>query len=87
MKYGFVALVAATTIGLFTACSSSPSNKTGNSSTAMSEEDIKKGMVCTYEVPVGSNLRQKRCTTFEQREALRRQGEQLQSSPPPGGAR
>ena len=87
MKYGFAALAAASTIGLITACSSSPSNKTSNSTAAMSEEDVKKGMVCTYEVPVGSNLREKRCTTFEQREAQRRQGEQLQVSPPPGSAR
>ena len=86
MKYGFVALAAAS-IGLFTACSSTPSTKTGNSNAALSEEDIKKGMVCTYEVPIGSNLREKRCTTFEQREAQRRQIEQLQVSPPPGSAR
>jgi uncharacterized lipoprotein len=87
MKFGFVALAAASTISLFTACSSSPSSKTGNSSAAMSEEDAKKGKVCTYEIPVGSNLREKRCTTFEQREAQRRQGEQLQATPPPTGAR
>ena len=86
MKYGFVVLAAAS-IGLFTACSSTPSTKTGNSNAALSEEDIKKGMVCTYEVPIGSNLREKRCTTFEQREAQRRQSEQLQVSPPPGSAR
>jgi len=86
MNYGFAAFLIATTIGLFTACSSGPSTK-GNTSTTLSEEDVKKGMICTYEVPIGSNLRERRCTTFEQREALRRQGEQLPTSPPPGGAR
>lgn len=87
MKSAFVALAAVSTLGLFTACSSTQSSKTGNSSAAMSEEDVKKGKICTYEVPVGSSLREKRCTTFEQREAQRRQGEQLQATPPPGSAR
>lgn len=69
------------------ACATDPSQKAANKAKPM-EDDPSKGIICTYEVPTGSSLREKKCTTPEQREAQRRQSEhQMVVQPMPGNAR
>ena len=46
------------------------------------QSDPSKGIICTYEVPTGSTLRERKCTTPEQREAERAQSDhQIQVDP------
>jgi Flp pilus assembly protein CpaB len=84
MKYLLVVLFT----GLLAACSSDPSKTPSvshDAKPAVSEADAKKGVVCTYEVPVGSMIRQKKCTTLEEREReLRLYEQQLPTAPAPG---
>jgi hypothetical protein len=57
---------------LMTACSSTPSNGTSAAAKTASS-DAEKGVICTYEKPTGSFLKEKRCTTAAQRQAERDQ--------------
>ena len=51
-------------------------------------DDPSKGIICTNHVPTGSSLREKKCTTPEQRELARQQAEhQVLIQPPPGSPR
>ncbi len=51
-------------------------------------DDPSKGIICTNRVPTGSSLREKKCTTPEQRELERQQSEhQVLIQPPPGSPR
>lgn len=79
MKHGYIALL----VGLMAACSASPP-KEG----VAQKDDPSKGIICTREIPTGSTLRVKRCTTPEEREAERRQSEhQMVIQPGAGNAR
>jgi len=80
------ALVFGLLIGLLAACSIDPAS-TGTTQTAALQDDPGKGIVCTDDVPVGTSLRKRRCTTPEQREADRRQAERLLIDPAIGGRR
>ena len=67
---------------LFAGCTASDPSK--QASTPM-HDDPSKGIVCTYSVPTGSALKEKKCTTPEQREQQRRETEhqiQIQSTNP-----
>jgi len=59
---------------LTAACSTTPSTQSGESSadgkTAANVQDDK-GVICTYEKPTGSFLKEKRCTTAAERQAER----------------
>lgn len=68
MRYFCIALLLA-----MSACSTDMSRSTA----APTREDPSKGILCTDETPTGSALRKKVCTTPEQREAHRREAEQL----------
>lgn len=57
----FVALLSA-----FAGCASDPAGQTANNQKP-TQSDPSKGIICTYEVPTGSTLREKKCTTPEQR--------------------
>jgi hypothetical protein len=70
MKIGVLFLV----LGVATACSSGPSKPTSETTKTAQAEESKDGIICTYEKPVGSFLKEKRCTTPQQREAARQQG-------------
>jgi hypothetical protein len=79
MKYGYIALL----IGVMTACSAGPGKER-----VAQRDDPSKGIICTTEVPIGSSLREKRCTTPEEREADRRKAEhQMVIQPGTGNAR
>ena len=64
MKTGIIVLAFA----FATACTSNPSGGGAAARTAQ-VDDPEKGIICTYEKPTGSFLREKKCTTPEQREA------------------
>jgi hypothetical protein len=67
VKLGFsVALLV-----LLAACSSNPSTDGGATVKTAQESDPSKGIICTYERTTDSFLKEKRCTTPEQREADR----------------
>jgi hypothetical protein len=66
VKYGFVMLMAAA----LTACVSDPLPQTARA-------DPQEGIMCTNDVPVGSILRQRKCTTAAERELERRQSEHM----------
>ena len=52
------------------------------------EDDPSKGIICTSAIPTGSTIRERKCTTPEEREAQRRQAEhQIVIQPAPGNAR
>jgi hypothetical protein len=65
------------------ACATDPAQQT-----RPTRDDPSKGIICTYDVPTGSSLREKKCTTPEEREAERRQSEhQMVIQPAAGNAR
>jgi hypothetical protein len=67
------------------ACATDPGQQT---SARPTRDDPSKGIICTYDVPTGSSLREKKCTTPEERETERRQSEhQIVIQPAPGNAR
>ena len=67
VKFGLVAIAA-----LFAAaCASNPSSSSATAEKTAQESDPSKGIICTYERPTDSFLREKKCTTPEQREAAR----------------
>jgi hypothetical protein len=69
------------------ACASGPEQQAGNN-TRPTRDDPSKGIICTYEVPTGSSLRERKCTTPEERETQRRQSEhQMVIQPAAGNAR
>jgi len=80
MKYAWVLLVMACAI----ACSSDPSQSKGRNAQT---DDPEKGIICTNEPETGSVLKKKKCTTPEEREAQRRQAEQLDIQRSRGDAR
>ena len=84
VKFGLVAIAA-----LFAAaCTSNPSSSSATAEKTAQESDPSKGIICTYSVPTGSSLREKKCTTPEQREDERRQSEhQMVVQPASGNAR
>ena len=67
MKAGFLSLALILVAG----CSSNPSADGSATAKAAQADDPGKGIICTYEKPTGSFLKEKRCTTPEQREAER----------------
>jgi hypothetical protein len=69
-------------IAVLAACSTTPSQQ------AAMKSDPSKGIICTYEVPTGSSLRERKCTTPEQRALDRAQSEhQTVIQPAAGNAR
>jgi hypothetical protein len=61
---------------------------TQQSANKPTEDDPSTGVICTYSVPTGSSLREKKCTTPQEREDQRRQSEhQTVVQPMPGNAR
>lgn len=63
-------------------CASEPTQR------AAQQGESEDGVICTYEVPTGSSLRERKCTTPEQREDQRRQSShQTVYEPGPGNAR
>lgn len=67
---------------VFAGCTASDPSK--QASTPM-HDDPSKGIICTYTVPTGSALKEKKCTTPEQREQQRRENDvqiQIQSTTP-----
>jgi hypothetical protein len=61
---------------------------TVSSDRAAMRDDPSKGIICTYEVPTGSALRERKCTTPEEREAQRQQSQhQVVLEPAAGNAR
>ncbi len=73
MKIGIIFLL----VGIATACSSNPSGTTSASAKTAQADDPNTGIICTYEKPVGSFLKEKRCTTPAEREGARRQQDVL----------
>ncbi len=82
MKYlapGLAFIAAASLAG----CATNSSQRAG-----MQESDPSNGIICTHNVPTGSSIRERTCTTPEQREAQRRQAEhQIVLEPAKGNAR
>ena len=79
------ALYSILLLGL-TACASDPTQQAANAKPT--QDDPSKGIICTYSVPTGSSLREKKCTTPEQREDERRKSEhQMVVQPAAGNAR
>lgn len=77
------ALACALAIVTMTGCAADAERKT-----ASQESDPSKGVICTYEVPTGSSIRERKCTTPEEREDARRQSEhQVYIEPGRGNAR
>jgi hypothetical protein len=72
MKVGFLVLAAC-----MVACSSNPSQGTGDAQKTAQVQEGQEGVVCTTERPTGSFLKEKKCTTPQQREVERRQQETL----------
>lgn len=69
-----------------TACASDPAQQAANA--RPTRDDPEKGIICTYSVPTGSSLREKKCTTPQEREDERRKSEhQMVVQPMPGNAR
>ena len=64
MKYVYVAL----SLAALAACTSDPIERA-----ARAEQEV--GLICTNSVPTGSLLREKKCTTAEERERQRRSAE------------
>ena len=78
MKYAVVSVLAM----LLTACAGSPSERLAR------EVDQREGVICTYDVPTGSSIRERKCTTPEERADQRRQAEhQVVLEPGRGNAR
>jgi len=69
-RLGYLALLIAMTVS----CASDPSQQSTNRE-RFTKDDPSKGIICTNEVPIGSSLRERKCTTPEQREAQRRDSE------------
>jgi hypothetical protein len=68
------------------ACATDPTQRAANAKPT--QDDPEKGIICTYSVPTGSSLREKKCTTPQEREDQRRQSEhQMVVQPMPGNAR
>jgi len=80
MKFGSIALV----FGLCSACTYDPTAANNSNATA-TEDDPKTGIICTNNAPLGTNVRQRRCTTPEQREADRRLAETMLTDQMLGG--
>jgi hypothetical protein len=53
------------------------SNRSSSVEDTMADIDSSKGVICTNDVPTGSALREKRCTTAAQRADQRRQEDML----------
>jgi hypothetical protein len=69
-----------------TACAADPTQRSANAKPTESDPD--KGIICTYSVPTGSSLRERKCTTPEERASQRSQSEhQMVIQPAPGNAR
>jgi hypothetical protein len=69
-------------MALLAACSTTTKQETATQS------DPSNGVICTYEVPTGSSLRERKCTTPEQRALERSQSEhQTVIQPAAGNAR
>jgi len=66
--------VAALLSGCLAACGPNPSKHTENDVNAM-QSDPSKGIICTTEIPTGSFMKTKKCTTPEERERQRREAE------------
>jgi len=69
MKIGVLFLV----VGIATACSSDPAKPSSATAKKAQTDDPSKGIICTYEKPIGSFLKEKKCTTPEEREAAKYQ--------------
>jgi len=68
-------------------CASNSAQQAANAERP-TRDDPSKGIICTNRVPTGSSLREKKCTTPEQRELERQQSEhQVLIQPPPGSPR
>jgi hypothetical protein len=61
-------LVGALAIVTLAACAVPEERRTSNVEAATAD-----GVICTYEVPVGSSIRQRKCTTAEERADQTRQ--------------
>lgn len=72
MRIGFLLLAVCAF-----ACSSNPSQGTGGAAKTAQAQEGQEGVICKTERPTGSFLKEKKCTTPEQREAERRQQETL----------
>lgn len=78
-----VVLASIFAIATMAGCASNPNS--GARERDAQTDDPSKGIICTVSVPTGSMLKEKRCTTPEQREAERREAELLDvRSMPPG---
>lgn len=71
MKTAFLILLLCAT----TACSSNPSGSSAAGNKVAQTNEPSDGVICTYERSTDSFLRERRCTTPEQREAERLQRE------------
>ena len=77
------AFVCALAIVVMTGCAAKSQRKT-----AAQGSDPSTGVICTYEVPTGSSIRERKCTTPEERADARRQSEhQVYIEPGSGNAR
>ena len=57
---------------VFTACSATDPAKQAANPT---QDDPSKGIICTTSVPTGSAIKERKCTTVEQREQQRREAD------------
>lgn len=73
MKPAFLIL----TFAIASACSSNPADGTSAGAKTAQTNAAGEELVCTYEKPTGSFLKEKRCTTAAQREAKRGQQDTL----------
>jgi hypothetical protein len=69
LRFGLLALL----VGTLAACASDPSKQAATK--RPTRDDPSKGIVCTTEIPTGSLLKEKKCTTPEERELARRDAE------------
>ena len=69
--------IALMAVLILSACSSTPSGGGNQTAKTAQATDAQKGVVCTYERPVGSIMKEKRCTSRQQRDEARQQNEGL----------
>jgi hypothetical protein len=70
MKIGVLVLLMGL-VGLTAACSTGPSKPASATAATAKVDESTDGVICTYEKPTGSFLKEKKCTTAAEREAAR----------------
>jgi hypothetical protein len=77
MKTRFVNLVFIVVAGTMAACASNPTSSVPENTQLAQASNYGEGVICTTERSMDSFIKEKKCTTLQEREAKRRQQEVL----------